>query len=652
MPFISCGHYPAKTMILINGESKEHIEISDRGFQYGDGLFETIEVRDGQAVFLDAHLERLNSGCQRLYIPFPDVDLLRLEADRLCRQWVHTAHSGRAVLKIIITRGSGGRGYRQPDDIKPTRLLSLHPYPDYPATYLEQGVVARFCITRLGLNSVLAGIKHLNRLEQVMARAEWTDPGIQEGLMLDADGYVIEGTMTNLFYVKDNSLCTAVLARSGVAGIMRGIIIKLAAEQGLSVIEHAFTKEELLAADEIFVCNSIIGIWPVRQIETAQFSVGPITKNIQLQLDSLIADDCKDSESKATRATELDQHMALLSRKSTIRGKIIVCTVLILSVIGGGMWMDYRNALQQTVTADKTVYIEIEKGDSLNRIIDKLIAQKLEIKPFWFKAAAFQQNAFKKLKAGEYELTPGLTVPKILALFVQGKTKQHAITFPEGWSFKEILREIEKNPNLEHTLSGVAFESVMGRFKPDAGTPALPEGLFFPDTYFFEKHTSDVSLLKRAYDKMQQVLQQEWLNKAEGLPFKTPYDALILASIVEKETGVAAERPQIAGVFIRRLEQNMLLQTDPTVIYGMGESYQGDIKVKDLTTATPYNTYVIRGLPPTPIAMPGRDALYAVLHPDKGDSLYFVARGDGTHVFSATLKDHNLAVDTFQRNKK
>lgn len=332
--------------------------------------------------------------------------------------------------------------------------------------------------------------------------------------------------------------------------------------------------------------------------------------------------------------------------------KIIGFTLLTLSFAGGWLWMDYQSALYQPALVDKTVYVEIEKGDSLNRIIDKLVAQELAVKPFWFKVIAFQENALKKLKTGEYELTPGLTTPKILALFVQGKTKQHAITFPEGWSFKEILHEIEKNPNIEHTLNGVDFGSVMTKLKPDTAAPASPEGLFFPDTYFFEKHTSDLSLLKRAYDKMQRVLQQEWLNKAEGLPFKTPYEALTLASIVEKETGAVVERPLIAGVFIRRLEQNMLLQTDPTVIYGMGESYQGDIKSTDLTTATPYNTYVISGLPPTPIAMPGRDALYAVLHPDKGDSLYFVARGDGTHEFSATLKDHNLAVDKFQRNKK
>jgi len=329
--------------------------------------------------------------------------------------------------------------------------------------------------------------------------------------------------------------------------------------------------------------------------------------------------------------------------------KIIGFTLLVLSFATGWMWMDYQQALHHPALIDKIAYIEIEKGDSLDLISDKLVAQNLNVKPFWFKAIAFQDNAFKKLKTGEYELTSGITIPQILALFVQGKTKQHTITFPEGWSFKEILQEIDRNPNLEHTLNSVDFGSLMAKFNSDRKSP---EGLFFPDTYFFEKHTSDVSLLKRAYERMQQVLQQEWLTKAEGLPFKTAYEALILASIVEKETGAAAERPVIAGVFIRRLEQNMLLQTDPTVIYGMGESYQGDIKSQDLTTATPYNTYIISGLPPTPIAMPGRDALYAVLHPDKGDSLYFVARGDGTHVFSATLKDHTAAVDKFQRNKK
>ncbi|MGZ5009574.1 MAG: aminodeoxychorismate lyase [Methylobacter sp.] len=272
-------------MILINGESKQHIEVSDRGFQYGDGLFETIEVKNGQAVLFERHLERLKSGCDRLHIPFPDAQLLSLEAKELCRKWP----SVRAVLKIIVTRGTGGRGYRQPDVIHPTRILSLHPYPDYPQIYSEQGIVARICATRLGLNPTLAGIKHLNRLEQVMARAEWNDLAVQEGLMLDVNDHVIEGTMTNLFYIKNNSLYTSVLAQSGVAGIIRGIIMTISVDHGLSVIEHMFTKDELSSADEVFVCNSIIGIWPIRQIETMHFSVGQITKSIQIWLDKSIS---------------------------------------------------------------------------------------------------------------------------------------------------------------------------------------------------------------------------------------------------------------------------------------------------------------------------------------------------------------------------
>ncbi|MGZ8190820.1 MAG: aminodeoxychorismate lyase [Methylococcaceae bacterium] len=265
-------------MILVNGEEKTSIEIADRGFQYGDGLFETIAVTNGQPVFLKRHLDRLKAGCQKLYIPFPDSDLLKFESNMLCQQ------TNNAILKIIITRGSGGRGYRQPDLIRPTRVLSLHPFPDYPQSYQKDGIVARFCSIRLGLNPILAGIKHLNRLEQVLARAEWNDLDIQEGIMLDINDHVIEGTMTNLFYIKNHTLYTASLAQSGVAGIMRGIIIQLCSENNLSNIEHTFTKEVLLSADEIFVSNSIIGLWPIKQIETATYPVGPITKQIQTWL--------------------------------------------------------------------------------------------------------------------------------------------------------------------------------------------------------------------------------------------------------------------------------------------------------------------------------------------------------------------------------
>jgi UPF0755 protein len=340
----------------------------------------------------------------------------------------------------------------------------------------------------------------------------------------------------------------------------------------------------------------------------------------------------------------------LKTEPSGVTYKIIACILLIAGIAGGGwIWQGYQQAWDTPAVTGGPILMEINKGDSFKQITAKLLAQKLNFKPSWFKIVAIRKNAVKKLKTGEYELTPGMTLPEIILMFEQGKTKQYSITFPEGWNFKEIMQALEDNPNLEHTLRGVDFKSLMSQLGADINHP---EGVFFPDTYFFGKHASDADLLKRAYDKMQRVLRQEWLGKAETVPFKTPYEALIMASIVEKETGVAAERPLIAGVFIRRLQTGMLLQTDPTVIYGMGENYQGNIGYQDLRTATPYNTYVIKGLPPTPIAMPGRDAIYAALHPDKGDTLYFVARGDGTHAFSATLKDHNLAVNQFQRKKK
>jgi len=260
---------------LLNGESKHCIEFSDRGFQYGDGLFETIEVINGIPVFLDQHLQRLNTGCKRLLIPTPDIDLLNKEAYQLAEG------STRAVLKLIVTRGSGGRGYRQPESIQATRLFSLHPFPDYPESLCKQGINALFCRTRLGLNPMLAGIKHMNRLEQVLARSEWTASDIHEGIMMDNNNHVIEGTMSNLFIVKDQCLYTPTLKESGVNGILRNIIIALATENQLPIIEKMLMKQDVVTADEVFVTNSIIGIWPVKKIDTQLFQVGSITETLQ-----------------------------------------------------------------------------------------------------------------------------------------------------------------------------------------------------------------------------------------------------------------------------------------------------------------------------------------------------------------------------------
>lgn len=311
--------------------------------------------------------------------------------------------------------------------------------------------------------------------------------------------------------------------------------------------------------------------------------------------------------------------------------------------------MDYRHALHAPIVKDNPVVIEIVKGDSMGRIAEKLAEQHLKVRPLWFKVIALQKQSAAKLKTGEYELRTGLTLPDIIDQIATGKTRQHSITFPEGWRFADILAELNNNPHIEHKIKDLSPDILRNQI---GISESEAEGLFFPDTYFFDKNMSDISVLKRAYDKMQSVLEEEWPQRSAGLPLNSPYEALILASIIEKETGSEDERPLIAGVMIRRLQSGMPLQTDPTVIYGMGDNYRGNIAESDLKNPTPYNTYLIKGLPPTPIAMPGRESIRAALHPDTGNSLYFVAKGDGTHVFSSTLKDHNHAVNLFQGTKK
>jgi len=264
-------------MMLINGESQSHIPISDRGFQYGDGLFETIEVFNGRLLFIEQHLKRLTVSCEKLRIPPPNPQQLLDEAQSLIQ------NSDNAVLKIIITRGSGGRGYKMPDVIQPTRVLSLHPFPEYPLTF-QQGVRVIFCQQRLGLNPILAGLKHLNRLEQILARAEWHTADIQEGLLLDLNGFCIEGTMSNVFFVKNTILYTPTLHQAGVAGIMRDFVLQTAAALEIKVVQGQFLPEQFYAADELFLSNSVIGIWPIKQLEQTFFSHGKLTQHLQQQL--------------------------------------------------------------------------------------------------------------------------------------------------------------------------------------------------------------------------------------------------------------------------------------------------------------------------------------------------------------------------------
>ncbi len=324
--------------------------------------------------------------------------------------------------------------------------------------------------------------------------------------------------------------------------------------------------------------------------------------------------------------------------------RLIAVSILAAAIGGGWLWNDYRLFLQTPMT-DKPLSYMLEPGANLTRVVRDLARQGVIAKPRYLLFHARLQGNANRIGAGEYLIDAGSTPAEFYQQLVDGKVVQHALTIVEGWNFRQMMAALNAHPLIKHTLTDAGDAQIMAAIG-HAGEH--PEGRFLPDTWHFPRGISDVEFLRRAYAAMQTYLMQEWQKRDTGLPLKTPYEALILASIVEKETGLASERPAIAGVFIRRLQKRIRLQTDPTVIYGMGERYRGNIRRADLKRDTPYNTYRHHGLPPTPIALPGRAAIRAALHPAPGDALYFVARGDGSHYFSATLEEHNRAVIKYQ----
>ncbi len=320
--------------------------------------------------------------------------------------------------------------------------------------------------------------------------------------------------------------------------------------------------------------------------------------------------------------------------------------VFLASLSAVWVWMDYQRFSNETLDfGESGLRYELKSGMTLTRVAHDLQTRGIIDSPRYLIWLGRLEGKANQIKAGEYRFDTGITPHRLLQQLVNGETLQYAITIVEGWNFRQLMDAVHSNEYLLHTLSDYSDAEIMAQL----GYPGEhPEGRFLPDTYHFPRMTTDVVFLQRAYDAMQALLNDEWPARSPDLAFDTPYEALILASIVEKETALPSERKQIAGVFNRRLKKRMRLQTDPTVIYGLGRSFDGNIRRRDLRRDTPYNTYLHKGLPPTPIAMPGRDAVIAALHPAEGDELYFVSRGDGSHQFSATLKEHNKAVVEYQ----
>lgn len=335
-----------------------------------------------------------------------------------------------------------------------------------------------------------------------------------------------------------------------------------------------------------------------------------------------------------------------------MKKRIIVLATIVfllgLSAIFAGAYYKYELD-KPVVELGESRVIEIRSGQSFNSITHQLISEGVLDSPWIMKIYGRVSGLSSKLKAGEYRLEGELTIPQLVDIFVSGRSVSYQITLVEGWTFKELLKELSRHNKIK---------KVVGDKKPIDILAAVtdqyqhPEGLFFPDTYAYKKDDTDLSILVRAFNRMQKVLEEEWALRDKSVPLASPYEALILASIVEKETGDASEREQIAGVFVRRINKGMRLQTDPTVIYGLGDDYKGNITRAHLKQYTPYNTYRINGLPPTPIALAGREAIHATLHPDSSKALYFVAKGNGLHYFSETLKEHVNAVNKYQIYKR
>ena len=338
------------------------------------------------------------------------------------------------------------------------------------------------------------------------------------------------------------------------------------------------------------------------------------------------------------------------------QGGAIVRAIFALLIIGtlaaaALIWVDYRHFTDAPLAIDRAdATFDVARGASYRDIVRQLHdANVTQANPWYWRALGRELGIEGKLHAGEYALAQGLSPRQLLQKMAAGEVLQHHFTIVDGWTFKQLRLALAADAGLAQTLPGLSDEAITEKLKIEGGQP---EGWFLPETYAWVKGESDFDVLSRAHASMKKTLDKLWTAREPDASIDTPYKALILASIVEKETGRAEERPLIAGVFLRRLKTGMRLQTDPTVIYGMGEAYQGNIRRQDLDTDTPYNTYTRDGLPPTPIALPGTAALEATLHPAPGDALYFVARGDGSHEFSPSLEAHNRAVQKYQLHRK
>ena len=592
-------------IVLINGKKQTKLSVFNRLTQFGDGLFETCLVKDGRLLFWTEHFSRLEKGRVRLKINQVSEKQWLKDITKV----LSIAKLDQAVIKIILSRGESKRGYGFEKNIEPTRVVIVSPMPEQ---MLAQYVLTT-CNSGYATNQLLSNIKHCNRLEQVLARA---DMSRDECIMLDENGYVISVTQGNIFAIKSNVLLTSGLDQCGIEGTRRSIVLKIAHDLDLQVNVGALTLQELYECDEVFITNSVIGIKSVVQINEKKFTQHKITQQ-------LINAFNKHSVKKRNA-------FLLKPKKNYFRPLLMSLIVLILA------WAYWAN----TIKTIKPFVYRLPQGANIYSTAHDLKRYGLINSSYFVVTIAKVLGFESKLKSGYYDVSSNMSVVDLLTDFSSAKVANRNIALIEGETVRNYYQQLVNSRSLK---SSGSFDETMKL----AGVKKPYEGYLWPDTYRINYGDSVASVFKRANKMMQDKLNTEWQGRAKNLNLKTAHEALVLASLIEKETAHNQEKSQIAGVFMRRLQKGMRLQTDPTVVYALGSRYRGSLSKQDLKVNSPYNTYRNKGLPPTAIGSVGQSSLHAAMHPAAGDTLYFVAKKDGTHAFAKTYKQHRLNIKKY-----
>ncbi len=595
-----------RSIILIDGKKQSKLSVFNRLTQFGDGVFETCLFAEGRLLFWAAHFSRLEKGRTQLKInPIAQKFWLKDIAKALS-----IAKLNHGVVKIILSRGTTMRGYGFEKNIHPTRVVIVSKMPEK----IPQKYTLTTCRSGYSSNQLLSAIKHCNRLEQILARSGMS---ADECIMLDENQQVISVTQGNIFAIRSGVLLTPDLSKCGIEGTRRTMVLAVANDLNLQVRIKALSLPELLDCDEIFITNAVIGVKPVNEINGHLFNSDNITQRIQ---DAVLSLQNSPKHSKPV------QHRRYFSWS-----RLLIILLLLL-----GIWL-YS---VKDINLQKSTIYHLPAGANIHSVASNLENLGYIDSAKYMFVLAKLLNKDEKLKHGYYQLMPNMGIATLLNNFANAQVAKRKITLVEGKTIFDYYQQLSQNKALKSVGN---FNQTMQL----TGIKPPYEGYFWADTYRVNYGDSVVSVLKLAHQIMQQKLASAWQNRAKNLPLKNADEALILASLIEKETAHNQEKSKIAGVFIRRLQKGMRLQTDPSVIYALGKSYHGTLKKQDLKFNSLYNTYRHQGLPPTPISSVSASSLNAAMHPEAGDALYFVAKKDGTHAFAKTYQQHRLNIKKY-----